>query len=213
MTHKNLVSKNRQQVKDFLYVTDGRDFALTLLSVQSVREHVPNACFHLITAGDWIPPSNSSITWASVFSISIDELKNFVHYRVDGSGAEFHWGWGACARWFVQQMTHLHHCIYLDSDILCLRPPRLKEVKTVAAVPSQNFNKVRHNETADFASKLFNKEMPLFETGVLVLNVDWMRKVDFLSKIFNAAVEIQQTLGKRFFCRKLPSVAKLCRTY
>jgi hypothetical protein len=57
------------------------------------------------------------------FPVPIDELKSFVRYRVEGSGAEFHWGWGASARWFVQRMSHIHHCIFLDSDILCLRAP------------------------------------------------------------------------------------------
>jgi lipopolysaccharide biosynthesis glycosyltransferase len=186
-------------VIDYLYATDGRDFALTLLSAQSVRKHVPNARFHLIASGDWTPPNDSPIAWASFFSVPIDELKSFVRYRVEGPGAEFHWGWGACARWFVQRMPHIHHCIFLDSDILCLRAPRLKRVKTVAAVPSQNFNKGRHTETGDFGSKLFNKKKPLFESGMMVLNVDWMREVDFLSTIFDNAVETQQVLGKRFY--------------
>ena len=190
---------DRHPVIDYLYATDGRDFALTLLSAQSVRKHVPNARFHLIASGDWRPPSDSPIDWASFFSVSIDDLKSFVNYRVEGPGAEFHWGWGASARWFVQRMPHIHHCIFLDSDILCLRAPRLKKVKTVAAVPSQNFNKGRHTKTADFGSKFFNKKTPFFETGMMVLNVDWMRKVDFLSKIFDGAVEMQQALGRHFY--------------
>jgi lipopolysaccharide biosynthesis glycosyltransferase len=191
--------KVRNYVIDYLYATDGRDFALTLLSAQSVRKHVPNARFHLIASGDWTPPSDSPIAWTSFVSVPIDELKNFVNYRVEGPGAEFHWGWGACVRWFVQRMLHIHQCIYLDSDVLCLRAPRLNKVKTVAAVPVQNFNKGRRTETGDFGSKFFNKKKPLLESGAMVLNVDWMRKVDFLSRIFDNAIETQQALGKRFY--------------
>jgi len=187
------------QVIDYLYATDGRDFALTLLSVQSVRKHVPNARFHLIAAGDWLPPGDSPIVWDSFLSVPIDEIKNYVNYQVVGHGAEFHWGWGGCARWFVQRMPHIHHCVFLDSDILCLRAPGLEKAKTVAAVPSQNLNLGRHNETGDFYSAYFNQEKPFFETGVLVLNVDWMRKIDFLSRIFNNAAEMQQVFGRNFF--------------
>ena len=191
-------SQTPAPVRDFLYATDGRDYELTLLSAQSVLRHAPDARFHLIIAGDWSAPAGS-FAWASIHVVSIDELKKHVCYQVEGRGDEFHWGWGACARWFVQRMGHVRQCVYLDSDILCLRAPALKLARTIAAVPAQQFRKGRRSVTADYNSKLFNAGKPLFESGVLVMNVDWMRKAGFLSKIFNNAAETQKALGRRFY--------------
>ncbi|WP_161554944.1 glycosyltransferase [Ereboglobus luteus] len=185
-------------LRDFLYVTDGRDYELTLLSAQSVRRHVPDARFHLIIAGNSNVPVES-FPWKSTHAVSIDDLRKHVHYQVEGQGPEFHWGWGAAARWFVQHMRHIRQCVYLDSDILCLRPPMLTPVDTIAAVPAQQFRKERRSETADFAGKIFDAKKPLFETGMLVINAEWMRKVNFLSRIFDGAVETQKMLGKRFY--------------
>jgi lipopolysaccharide biosynthesis glycosyltransferase len=183
-------------IKDFLYSVDHGIYPLFELSARSILAHNPGARFHLITL-DCDLPERRCVPIASHLRVSTDEIRAHVKYDVNKYG--FHWGYGAAARFMVQHMPHLHHVIYLDCDTVCLKPLDLEPVPGVGCARSTNFAAGAASASGEYLDFVFPAGADIAEAGVLVLNVDWMREVNFITRLYDGLEHYQDLFRDRFF--------------
>jgi lipopolysaccharide biosynthesis glycosyltransferase len=192
-------------IRDFLYAVDHAIYPLFELSARTVLAHNPGARIHLVTL-DCDPPERRSVPIASCLRVSTDEVKRYVRYDVTKYG--FHWGYGAAARFFVQFMPHLHQVIYLDCDTLCLQPLDLEPARSLACSHYTRFGPGDENATAEHLNLAFPTGAKIAEAGVIVLNADWMRKVNFIARLYDGLEKYQELFRDRFFAENVGLAVK-----
>ncbi|MDR2673911.1 MAG: hypothetical protein LBC18_03345 [Opitutaceae bacterium] len=192
-------------IRDFLYAIDRAIWPLAELSAKTVLAHNPQARFHLVCL-DCEPPERSAVPIASHLRVSTEEVRNYVKYDV--GKYNFHWGYGAAARFFVQFMPHLHQVIYLDCDTICLKPVDIEPVRAVACCRYTRYGAGSQGETAEYLNLVFPSGAAIAEAGVLVLNVDWMREVDFIARLYDGLESYQDLFRHRFYPENIALVTR-----
>jgi lipopolysaccharide biosynthesis glycosyltransferase len=100
-------------------------------------------------------------------------------------------------------MPHLHQVIYLDCDTLCRKPLNLPPVEKIAACYGTGSTQEGKNLVAEYLHYFNPGDPRTVEAGVLMLNVDWMREVDFIRRLYAGLEKWQPHYGRFFFAENM----------